>query len=423
MMKNIRKILKYILYSLIIISIIDLLYLTICRFVLHNKTMSGVQLLDNVFIAIKADLVLPWVLSLADIVLAVAAVATFIFYYRAMGKQNEIIENELYMPARQKHSEDLIENVIGKLKYVIKDALLFFGINQFNLGENSKDFLSGDKPLNDKDYNIETLFNTYIFNNINYNFLGVYYYLKNKDNPPIPTNSYNLYIDFIKNHQPQKIDEYNKENIDLNKALEDLIDADIEFSKKITYIQNDFQQKIKGKFGEYKTANPDIFNSACGDKSLSCDDHETFPLFKVLYDYRMKLLGYYYNFTYPAAMQSLNNKYQLIESFSIKKAFLNRNLHPTICFDPPAKYRTSVIGFICAVHTDENLLKEFLLSVKEFVNEMSDDDLKDKGIESEELKELKALKKKVEGCKQKVNDILDILGKKVIFQGDCDYIK
>ena len=415
-MKNIRKILKYILYSLIIICIIDLLYLTICRFVLHNKTTSVVQLLANVVIVITALLTLPWVLPLANIVLAVAAVATFIFYYRAMGKQNEIIENELYMPARQKHSEDLIENVIGKLKYVIKDTPLFFEINQFNLGGNSKDFLSGDKLLNYKNYNIETLFNTYIFNNINYDFLQNYYYLKNKENPPIPTNSYNLYIDFIKNHQPQKIDEYNKENIDLNKALEDLIDADIEFSKKITYIQNDFQQKIKGKFGEYKTANLDIFKSACGDKPLSCNDYKTFPLFKVLYDYRMKLLGYYYNFTHPAAIQSLNNKDQLIESFSIKQHYLNTNLY-FICFNPPAKDDPGVIDYICAVHTDENPLKEFLLSVKEFVDEMSDDDLKFKG------DKLKKLKQEVEDCKRKVNDILDILGKKVIFQGDCDYIK
>jgi hypothetical protein len=70
-----------------------------------------------------------------------------------------------------------------------------------------------------------------------------------------------------------------------------------------------------------------------------------------------------------------------------------------------------------AVYKDKQALKEFLSSVKEFVNEMPDDHLRVQG------DELQALKREVEDGKRKVNNILDILGKKVIFPGDCDYIK
>lgn len=91
------------------------------------------------------------------------------------------------------------------------------------------------------------------------------------------------------------------------------------------------------------------------------------------------------------------------------------DLH-AICFKPPV-IDHRVTGYICAVHIDEDPLKEFLSSVKDFVYEMPDDDLKVKGIE------LKELKQKVEKCIGEVNKILDILIKKIIFPGDCDYIK
>lgn len=243
-MKNNIAVLKYIIYILLLLFIIlSLLLIIHYYYILSNEATT-----------------------ISQIVIAFMAIVTFILYFFAMGKQNEIIENELYMPARQKHSEDIIENIIKKLKYIIKDDINFFGnINQLNFNRNFKDFLCGDKLLNCKNYCIETLFNGYKFNNNFYNFLQGYYYLKNKENPPIPTNSYNLYIDFIKNHQPQKIDVYNKEKIDLDKALKELIYADIEFSKKIIEIQYDFQRKLNEKFGQYKTANPDIYYSACGD--------------------------------------------------------------------------------------------------------------------------------------------------------------
>ena len=356
--------------------------------------------------------------TISQIVIAFTAIATFISYLIVMGKQNKIIENELYMPARQKHSEDIIENVIEKLKYIIKDYISFFGnINQFNLNKNFKDFLCGDKLLDCKNYSIETLFNDYHFNNKLYNFLQGYYYLKNKENPPIPTNSYNLYIDFIKNHQPEKIDVYNKENIDLDKALKELIYADIEFSKKIVEIQNDFQRKLNEKFGKYKTANPDIYNSACGDINLLCDNHETFPLFKVLYDYWIKMLGmdHYFSRT-KKSIKCLESKSQLTETFLLNKSCNGLADSYVIYFGPPEK-DDDITSYISTVYKDEQALGGFLLSVKEFVNEIPDDYLRAQG------DALKALKREIEEGKRKVDNILDILGKKVIFPGDCDYIK
>lgn len=391
-MKNNIAVLKYIIYILLLLFIILSLLLIIHYYIISNEATT-----------------------ISQIVIAFMAIVTFILYFFAMRKQNEIIENELYMPARQKHSEDIIENVIEKLKYIIKDDINFFGyINQLNFNRNFKDLLYEDKLLNCKNYGIETLFNDYNFNNKFYNFLRGYYYLKNKENPPIPTNSYNLYIDFIKNHQPQKIDVYNKENIDLDKALKELIYADIEFSKKIIEIQYDFQRKLNEKFGKYKTANPDIYNSACGDINLLCDNYKTFPLFKVLYDYWMKMLGSDYNFSLP--IMRLRSKSQLTEAFLLKESCERAADSYVIYFDPPEK-DYCILSYICTVYKDKHALEEFLLSVKEFVNEIPDDHLKAEG------ETLKALKREVEDGKRKVNNILDILGKKVIFPGDCDYIK
>lgn len=389
-MKNNIAVPKYIIYILLFIILLLLL-------IIHYYTISNE------------------LTTISQIVTALMAIATFILYFFAMRRQNEIIENELYMPARQKHSEDIIENVIEKLKYIIKDDISFFGnINQFNLNKNLKDFLCGGKLLNFKNYCIETLFNDYEFNNNLYNFLQGYYYLKNKENPPIPTNSYNLYIDFIKNHQPEKIDVYNKENIDLDKALKGLINADIEFSKKIIEVQYDFRRKLNKKFKEYKTANLDIYNSACGDINLLCDNHKTFPLFKVLYDYWMKMLCSDYIFSLP--IKNLENKSQLTETFLLNKSCNGVADSYVIYFVPPEK-DYGITSYISTVYKNKQALEEFLSSVKEFVNEIPDDHLRVQG------DALQALKREVEDGKRKVNNILDILGKKVIFPGDCDYIK
>ena len=70
-----------------------------------------------------------------------------------------------------------------------------------------------------------------------------------------------------------------------------------------------------------KTDNPDIFDSACGDKDLLCDNYKNYEnykaysLFEVLYDYWMKLLGADYNCDHYHSINSLENKGQLTEKF------------------------------------------------------------------------------------------------------------
>ena len=134
-------------------------------------------------------------------------------------------------------------------------------------------------------------------------------------------------------------------------------------------------------------------------------------------NYWMKPLGLNWHHKFRFSINSLGSKRQLIESFKIQELGKS-SVSYAIYFYPP-ETDSGVIGYICTIpiHRDRHALEELLSSVKEFVDEIPDDHLKDEG------DALKELKKKVEDCKQEVNNILDILGKKVIFPGDCDYIK
>lgn len=126
------------------------------------------------------------------------------------------------------------------------------------------------------------------------------------------------------------------------------------------------------------------------------------------------MLGSDYIFSLP--IKNLENKSQLTETFLLNKSCNGVADSYVIYFDSPEK-DYDILSYICTVYKDKQALEEFLLSVKEFVNEIPDDHLKAEG------ETLKALKREVEDGKRKVNNILDILGKKVIFPGDCDYIK
>lgn len=110
---------------------------------------------------------------------AFAAVAMAIIYFIFMKKQNEIIENQLYLPIKTNHTEDIKKDVIPNLRFIINKMPLY----PSNLNIDNANKIQIGKEIH---FNKNVFFNDYF---------EIY--------PPKDNKIYNtLYKDLIENHIP-----------------------------------------------------------------------------------------------------------------------------------------------------------------------------------------------------------------------------
>lgn len=175
---------------------------------------------------------------------AFAAVAMTIIYFIFMKKQNEIIENQLYLPIKTKHTEDIKRDVVLNLRNIINSMRLYppnptiDNVNKIQIG----------KEIH---FNKNTLFNDYFET------------YSHKDNKIYNT----LYKDLIENHIPAD------KKKEFDDSLTKIIEKNNLYYNGIIKIQKEFQRlsdEMIKKIGLYVFKNSSTFNSKTVLENIYC---------------------------------------------------------------------------------------------------------------------------------------------------------
>lgn len=143
---------------------------------------------------------------------AFAAVAMAIIYFIFMKKQNEIIENQLYLPIKTNHTEDIKKDVIPNLRFIINKMPLY----PSNLNIDNANKIQIGKEIH---FNKNVFFNDYF---------EIY--------PPKDNKIYNtLYKDLIENHIPAD------KKKEFDDSLTKIIEKNNEYFNGMIKIQKEFQ--------------------------------------------------------------------------------------------------------------------------------------------------------------------------------------
>ena len=173
---------------------------------------------------------------------AFATVAMTIIYFVFMRRQNKIIEHQLFLPIKIKHTETIKEHVIPSLLAIINDMPLF--------------------PPNPTIKELDGIYKIEIQKEIRYSkanlFIDYYKDYKNMDSLVENRSIYNtLYKDFIENH----IVKNKKKDFDNN--LSELIFKNNEYYNEMVKIQREF--KLLGEKKIEKISNEVIKSKMTGN--------------------------------------------------------------------------------------------------------------------------------------------------------------